>query len=88
MKHQKRLLSTKMDYWRREVRNSRLERIRNNTITNIMRVKDTLIKTIGQKKLICYGHLRRMEEDKISKVMAEWEPDEEKTQKESDYRIL
>jgi hypothetical protein len=72
------ILSTEMDVLRRSARKSRLEKIKNENIKEIMRVKGKLdiIDIIEKKRLQWYGHLKRMPEKRIPKLILEWVPQE------------
>ena len=56
------ILSTEMDVLRRSARKSRMERIKNEHIKEIMGVKGKpdIIDTIEKKRLQWYGHVKRM----------------------------
>ena len=70
------ILSTEMDVLRRSARKSRMERIKNEHIKEIMGVKEKpdIIEIIEQKILQRYGHVKRMPEERISKLIMEWVP--------------
>jgi hypothetical protein len=55
-----------MDVLRRSVRKSRMERIKNENIKEIMGVKGTqdIIDIIQKKRLQWYGHVKRMPEER------------------------
>jgi hypothetical protein len=74
------ILSTEMDVLRRSARKSRMEEIKNEHIKEIMGVKGKLniIDNIGKKRLQWYGHVKRMPEEKILKLIMEWVPEERK----------
>jgi hypothetical protein len=65
-----------MDVLRRSARKSRMERIKNEYIKEIMGVKEKLdiIDTIEKKRLQRYGHVKRMPEERIPKLVMEWIP--------------
>jgi hypothetical protein len=63
------ILSTEMDVLRKPARKSRIKRIMNEHIKEIMGVKgkpDT-IDIIEEKRLPWYGHVKRMPEERIPK---------------------
>jgi len=63
---------------RRSARKSRMERIKNEQIKEIMGVKgkpDT-IDIIEREILQWYGHVKRMPEERIPKLIVEWIPQE------------
>jgi hypothetical protein len=62
-----------MDYWRRSVRKSRREIIRNTVIIEMRELdKKNILERIEQKQLQWYGHVKRMENDRLPTVMV-WE---------------
>jgi len=65
------ILSTEMDVLRRSARKSRMERIKNEHIKEIMGVKGKpdIIDIIEQKRLQWYGHVKRMPEERIAKLI-------------------
>jgi len=67
-----------MDVLRRLARKSRVERIKNEYIREIMGVKGKpdIIDIIEQKRLQWYGHVRRMPEERILKSIMDWIPRE------------
>jgi hypothetical protein len=67
-----------MDVLRRSARKSRLEKIKNENIKEIMGVKGKLdiIDIVDKKRLLWYGHVERMPEERISKLILEWVPEE------------
>ena len=70
------ILSTEMDVLRRSERKSRMERIKNENIQEIMGVKGKpdIIDIIEKKRLQWYGHVKRMPEERIPKLIMEWVP--------------
>jgi len=68
------ILSTEMDVLWRSARKSRMERIKNEHITEIMGVKGKpdIIDIIQQKRLQWYGHVKRMPEERIPKLIRDW----------------
>jgi len=70
------LLSTEMDVLRRLARKSRMERIKNEYVKEIMGVKGKLdiIDIIEKKRLQWYGHINRMPEERIPKLIMELIP--------------
>jgi hypothetical protein len=56
-----------MDVLRRSARKSRMERIKNEQIKEIIRVKGKpdIIDIIEKKRLQCYGHVKTMPEERI-----------------------
>jgi len=73
-RNEKRLKALEMDYWRRACGVSRLEHIRNDEIrTRVQRGKD-IMDTINMKRLIWYGHVQRMPDERWPKRMLDWVP--------------
>jgi hypothetical protein len=69
-------LSTEMEVIRRSARKSRIEIIKNEYIKEIMRVKEKpdIIDNIERKRLQWYGHVKRMQEERLPKLIMEWIP--------------
>jgi hypothetical protein len=67
-----------MDVLRRSTRKSRIERIKNEHIKEIMGVKEKpdIIGIIERKRLQWYGHVKRMQEERLPKLIMEWIPGE------------
>ena len=65
-----------MDVLRRSARKSRMERIKNENIREIMGVKEKKdsIDIIEKKGLKWYGQVKRMVEERIPKLIMEWIP--------------
>jgi hypothetical protein len=63
--------SREMDVLRRSARKSRLERIKNENIKEIMGVKQKpdIINIIEKKRLQWYGHVKRMQEDRLTYLL-------------------
>jgi hypothetical protein len=57
-------------------KNSRMERIKCEHIKEIMRVKEKpdIIDVIERKRLQWYGHVKRMQEERLPKLIIEWIP--------------
>jgi len=70
------ILSTEMDVLRRSARKSRTERIRNEHVEEIMGAKGKphILDIIEQKGLQGYGQVKRMPEERISKLIMDWIP--------------
>ena len=69
------ILATEMDVLRRSARKSRLERITNEHIKEMMEVKEDP-DIIERKRLQWYGHVKRMQEERLPKLIMEWIPEE------------
>jgi hypothetical protein len=72
-KHRRILFATEMDYLRHTAWIPPMERLRNESSTTKMRIKKDILQEIGQQ-LIWYGHIMRMEDCRISRQVAEWNP--------------
>jgi len=72
------ILSTEMYVLRRSARKSRIERIKNEHIKEIMGVKEKLDITdiIERTRLQWYGHVKRMQDERLPKLIMEWIPGE------------
>ena len=72
------ILSTEMDVLRRSARKSRMKRIKNEHIKKTMgvKVKPDIIDIIERKRLQWYGHVKRMQEEILLKLIMEWIPGE------------
>ena len=70
------VLSTEMDVLRKSARKSRMERIETEHIKEIMRVKgkSDIIDIIEKKRLLWCGHIKRIPEERISKLIMDWIP--------------
>ena len=56
----------------------RMERIKNEHIKEIMGVKEKpdIVDSIERKRLQCYGHVKRMQDERLPKLIMEWIPGE------------
>jgi hypothetical protein len=72
-RQQNKLLATEMDYWRRSARKSRRERIRNTVTSEVMEMEKIILERIEQKQLQWYGHVKRMENDRLPETVVELE---------------
>jgi hypothetical protein len=72
-RQQNKLLATEIDYWRCSTRKSRRERIRNRVISEMMEAEKKILERIEQRQLQWYGHVTRMENDRLAKTIMEWE---------------
>jgi hypothetical protein len=72
------ILSTEMDVIRRSARKSRIGRIKNEEIKEMMGVKwkQDIIDSIERRRLQWYGHVKRKPEERIPKLIMEWIPGE------------
>ena len=61
-----------MDAVRRSSRISRKDKIRNVTIRQQTGLEETTIKEIKQKQLTWYGHVQRMAEGRLPKIILKW----------------
>ena len=69
-----------MDVLRRSASKSRRERIKNEHTKEITGVKgkQDIMDVIEKKRLQWYGHVKRMPEERIPKLIMEWTPPEKK----------
>jgi len=67
-----------MDVIRRSARKSRMETIKNEHIKEIMGVKEKpdITNIIERKRLQWYGHVKRMQDERLPKLIMEWIPGE------------
>jgi hypothetical protein len=72
----KKVVSSEMDVLRRSARNSRMERIKNEHMEETMGIKgkQDIIDIVEKKRLKWYGHVKRILEERIPKVIMEWIP--------------
>jgi hypothetical protein len=68
------LLATEMDFWRSE-RKSRKEKVRNVTIREVMEVRKNILELIEEKRLRCFGYVKRMPGNRLPLKVLEWEPE-------------
>ena len=77
-KNKNKLLSTEMDYLRRSCRLRRVDRVRNETIRNMMGVERDIVDKVQRKQLVWYGHTCRMDEERIPNRVLQWTPPEKR----------
>jgi hypothetical protein len=72
------ILSTEIDALRMSTRKSRLEKMKNENIKEIMGVKGMpdIIDIMQKERLQWYSHGKRMSEKRLPKLILEWVPDE------------
>jgi hypothetical protein len=63
-----------MDVQRRSSRISRKYKFRNATIRQQIGLEETIIKEIEQNQPTWYGHVKRMAEERMSKIALTWMP--------------
>ena len=63
-----------MDFWRRACGVSRLDHVRNEEIRRRVQRDEDIMDTINMKRLIWYGHVQRMSEERWPKKMLDWIP--------------
>lgn len=71
---ERKLLTSEMTYWRRCCGLTLLDHVRNEEIRERMAVKSTIVDNIYEKQLKWYGHLRRMNDERIPKQVWNWTP--------------
>jgi hypothetical protein len=69
------LLATEMDFWRRSARKSRKEKVRNDTIREVMEARKNILKVNEEKRLRWFGHVKRMLGNKLPRKILEWGPE-------------
>lgn len=75
-KNKNKIEVVEMDAIRRSLRISRREHIRNEDIKNRMGIEGTIMKDIERRQLIWYGHVNRMNDERLPKQCLEWQPPE------------
>ena len=66
------LLSYEMDYLRRSCRLRRVDRLRNETIRNMMGMERDIVNEVQRKQLVWYGNTCRMDEERIPNRVLQW----------------
>jgi hypothetical protein len=66
--------STEKDFWRRSARISRKVKIMTAIIKQKMKVTRSLLDDIKTKQLRWYGHVQRLEEERLPKGVMKWRP--------------
>jgi hypothetical protein len=74
----KKINAVEMSFWRRCCGLTLEDHVRNDKIREIMETEVTLTDTTEAKQLKWYGHMKRMEEDRLPKKIHEWIPIERK----------
>lgn len=72
----RKLRALEMDFLRRAAAISRMEKIRNERVKEIMNLHHDIIEEIEKKQLTWFGHVQRMEEKRLPKRSLEWQPSE------------
>jgi hypothetical protein len=62
-----------MDFSRRSARKSRKEKVRNDTIREIMEVGKNILEVIEENRLRWFGHVKRMPGNRLPLKILEWE---------------
>jgi hypothetical protein len=73
--NRKKLLATEMDYLRRR-RSRRLDRIRNETVREIMEMEVDNTDEVQKRRLMWFGYTKRMDETRWPREAVEWVPQE------------
>jgi hypothetical protein len=55
-------------------RKSRKEKVQNGTIREIMEAGKNILEVIEEKRLRCFGHVKRMPGNRLPLKILEWEP--------------
>lgn len=66
--------TVEMDFWRRCLQLTRLDRVRNEVVRERMGVEETISGRIGKRRLRWYGHCRRMPEEHWPNRVLDWQP--------------
>jgi len=74
-----RVEATEMDALRRSSMISRKERIRNVTIRQQIGLEEPIIREIEQNQLTWYGHIQRIAEGRLPKIVLKWMPKEKRS---------
>jgi hypothetical protein len=64
-----------MNIWRRSARKSRKEKIRNDTFRAIMEVGKNILEVTEEKRLRCFGNVKRMPGNGLPRKILEWKPE-------------
>ena len=77
-----------MDFERRRARVSKLDHIINEKIQKIMKVDHDILTTIEKKRLVWYGHIQRMGEERWpKKVLTELGPSRTTKKRETTKKL-
>ena len=71
------LSQRKLSCWKYKFQNKHqigYVRVGSDTIRNIMGIEETIAQTIERRQLIWYGHVRRMIDVRLPKVVWKWKP--------------
>jgi hypothetical protein len=77
-KNRNKLLTAEMDYLLRSCRRTRLERIRNETVREMMKMERDIIGQMHKRHLIRFGHTNRTHETRWPRKVQEWLPREKR----------
>lgn len=72
--NRRKLEATEMDAFRRSLRVSRRDKIRNDDIRQRIGIDGSLTTDIERQQLIWYGHVQRMDETRLPKKIMNWIP--------------
>ena len=70
----RRLITVEMDYLRRSARKSKIQRVRNEDIRDMMTANETVTDRIEKRSLKWFGHLMRMDGSRWPKRIFTWNP--------------
>jgi hypothetical protein len=71
----RRINASEMDALKRSTRISKLDRKTNEYIRRKMDAQDIILDDITRKQLIWYGHVERMDSERLPKIMINWKPE-------------
>ncbi|XP_014287184.1 uncharacterized protein [Halyomorpha halys] len=79
------LQAAEMDYWKRYLRITRLNRVRNEYIRSRLGVTKRVPERIGKNRLQLYGHCQRMSEHRWPKRLLKWNLQEDGGEQDSEH---
>ena len=77
-KNKNKILSTEIDFIRISCRLRRVDRVKNETIRNMMGMERDIVDEVQRKQLVWYGHTCRMNEERIPNRVLQWTPSEKR----------
>lgn len=72
--YKNKLLATEMDFWRRSLGVSRLQRKRNSDIRIEMGIEKDILEEIERRQLVWFGHVNRLDDNRWPKRILKWTP--------------
>jgi hypothetical protein len=77
-----------VDFWRRSVRKSRKEKVRNVTIREVMEEEKNILEVTEEKRLRWIGHVKRMPGNRLPLKILEWEPEGKQRRRSPEERSI